>query len=545
MLDNENVFIDLDVDNTKSIGYKYDMSSSRSDIYHKVIDNHLNLDDNIKQLLYGEDNKTVQFYIINLLFRDHSAELTNLLKSLFTINLRCQNLEKVLLRLESYKKYDSNEINKFGDVFTDTHVVKEMLDTLPSKVWSKPNKKWFNPANGMGTFTIEIILRLMNGLIEWEPDIKKRYKHIIENMIYVCELQPINMLIFMSLVDPNAEYNINMYCGSFIDNSFDVFVGQAWSVKFDMTVGNPPYNDSRQDNNRSKDIFQKFVTKSRMLSKNILMLTPARWFIKEYYLEDFRHNMVNDFNLKYLVRYDDNKYLSSVDVKGGFCYFLLTEHKNRKIKISNINKNIPSRPINIKQKDLVKFLDKHKVLPNFMDDRTFRLIRKIENYPNIEPLYNSARHFDIKTNSNMLKDKGTYRCFVSSRKGYVKYVDYVKENSKIDRYKLLIPAAANSGKMDEEYYTRMICAYPGDVCSESFNFFDFESEEEMISFKSYMETEFISFLIRSRKISQHLSETIFRWVPLVKYNKIWTNDEVYKYFKISKVDRKFIQKIVK
>ena len=70
-----------------------------------------------------------------------------------------------------------------------------MLNTLPAEVWSNPNLKWLDPANGTGPFPAVVIYKLMKGLESWEPDADKRYKHIIENMIYVCELQPKNMFL--------------------------------------------------------------------------------------------------------------------------------------------------------------------------------------------------------------------------------------------------------------------------------------------------------------------------------------------------------------
>jgi hypothetical protein len=36
----------------------------------------------------------------------------------------------------------------------------------------------------------------MKGLISFQPDEKLRYKHILENMIYTCELQAKNLFLF-------------------------------------------------------------------------------------------------------------------------------------------------------------------------------------------------------------------------------------------------------------------------------------------------------------------------------------------------------------
>ena len=132
--------------------------------------------------------------------------------------------------LREYVKVGEVEKKKFGEVMTSLDLVKEMLSTLPEDVWTNPNLKWLDPANGTGPFPTMVIYKLMNGLKEWEPDDNKRYKHIIENMIYVCELQPKNMFLYMCVADPFDEYDINIYTGSFLDEGFDNHMKEVWGV---------------------------------------------------------------------------------------------------------------------------------------------------------------------------------------------------------------------------------------------------------------------------------------------------------------------------
>jgi site-specific DNA-methyltransferase (adenine-specific) len=88
------------------------------------------------------------------------------------------------------------EVKKFGEIMTPFTVVDDMMNTLPDDVWSNPNLKWLDPCNGIGTFPSIIVDRLMVGLKDVIPNNCDRYKHIIENMIYVCELQAKNMFLF-------------------------------------------------------------------------------------------------------------------------------------------------------------------------------------------------------------------------------------------------------------------------------------------------------------------------------------------------------------
>lgn len=101
---------------------------------------------------------------------------------------KADHISNVVEMLREYVKVGEVEKKKFGEVMTPIWLVEEMLDKLPKDVWNNPELKWLDPCNGCGIFPSVIVKRLMDGLAEWEPEEDKRYKHIVENMIYVCEL---------------------------------------------------------------------------------------------------------------------------------------------------------------------------------------------------------------------------------------------------------------------------------------------------------------------------------------------------------------------
>ena len=113
----------------------------------------------------------------------------------YTINSPEKLLEFIKVNLTPNEK----ERKENGEVFTPMWLVNEMLDKLPSDVWSDKNCKWLDPAVGIGNFPIEIYLRLMEGLKKIIIDKSERRRHILENMIYMIDINDKNINILKKI----------------------------------------------------------------------------------------------------------------------------------------------------------------------------------------------------------------------------------------------------------------------------------------------------------------------------------------------------------
>ena len=141
-------------------------------------------------------------------------------------------------------KPKNKEKKQYGEVFTPTSLIYEMLDNLPPSVWSNPHLKWYDPANGIGNFPMVVYQKLMKGLEKWEPNENKRSKHIIENMLYMTEINPKNIKISKKIFGSNA----NICCCDFLDEKQrDKCFTQFGVDKFDIIIGNPPFNDKNNE----------------------------------------------------------------------------------------------------------------------------------------------------------------------------------------------------------------------------------------------------------------------------------------------------------
>lgn len=199
------------------------------------------------------------------------------------------NFPELIAFLGQHLKPKKLEKKRHGEVFTPPSLIQEKFDKLTEvdpSIWSDPSKKFLDPANGIGNYPAMAYHRLMEGLKEAIPDVAERKKHILENMLYMCELNAKNVEVSRKLFDPEGVYALNLYQGSFLDfNPAD-----EWKVEeFDVVFGNPPYQPPSNGKKGGKSLWPIFVEKSMKLLKVngfLVFVHPALWRKPENELHD-------------------------------------------------------------------------------------------------------------------------------------------------------------------------------------------------------------------------------------------------------------------
>jgi len=193
------------------------------------------------------------------------------------MNITKMNYNDIQDKIEEYLPIKIKEKNKFGEVFTPITLINEMLDKLDNDIWCNPNLKWLDPANGIGNFPMVVYHRLNKGLKSVIENEEERKSHIIKNMLYMIELNEKNVNISQNIFGNNA----NIYCGSFLEDGWKDYFGID---KFDVIVGNPPFNKERvslKGTNAGKVIiWDKFIIKALdCLKPNgyLGFINPAGW----------------------------------------------------------------------------------------------------------------------------------------------------------------------------------------------------------------------------------------------------------------------------
>ncbi len=228
-----------------------------------------------------------------------------------------------------------------GEVFTPMILINEMLDKLPIGVWENKNLKWLDPCCGMGNFSIAVYLRLMKSLKQEITDDKERKKYILENMIYMSELNKKNVLICKQIFDINNEYNLNIYEG----DSLKVDFNKEFKIKeFDIIIGNPPYN-APGTKASGNTIWQLFVNNSIKLLKNngyICFIHPNGWRKPNTERGKFYglfKKMTKENTMLYLEIHDTKDGMKQFNCGTRYDWYILQKKKNENYKTKILDQN--------------------------------------------------------------------------------------------------------------------------------------------------------------------------------------------------------------
>lgn len=229
--------------------------------------------------------------LLNLVRRNYT-KLTDARETFEVISNRMgvlDNPQELVAFLGQHLKPKELEKKQHGEVFTPPDLIQQKFDKLTladPQIWSDPSKKFLDPANGIGNYPAIAFHRLMEGLHLAMPNEADRKKHILENMLYMCELNKKNIEVSRKVFDPENIYALNLYQGSYLDLDPE----KEWGVeKFDVVFGNPPYQPPSNGKKGGKSLWPAFVEKSMKLLKVngfLVFVHPALWRKPENELHD-------------------------------------------------------------------------------------------------------------------------------------------------------------------------------------------------------------------------------------------------------------------
>lgn len=470
------------------------------------------------------------------------------------------------------------------EVFTPPKIVNQMLDMLPDEIWHDSKVTFLDPVCKSGVFLREIAKRLIEGLKEEIPDLQERIDHIFHKQIYGIAITELTSLISRRSLYcskyPNSRYSLShfediegnirykriehqwkndkcIFCGapkSVYNRGKDletyayewIHTNEAekiFNMKFDVIIGNPPYQLSDGGNGKSATpIYQHFIEKAKKLKpRYLVMIIPSRWYTGGKKLKKFRQTMLSDKHIRKLVDYENFKdVFPGVDLAGGVCYFLWDRDSPGICEITNFNKD--------KSSIMNRFLDEYNIF--IRQNYAVNIVKKITSRYQIflNERVSTRKPFGLPT--NYVPQKSGILCWFIQKIGLKYALDKDVDDSKgyLSKWKLLVPKAPIAGQTDFSkpvrfYYDGNIrIAKPGECCTESWIIAGaFNSEEEVLSYKSYIFTKTVRFLLLQTVVSQDVTRKNYCFIPDLKhYTKKYSDEILCKLWNISKEEWMYI-----
>lgn len=476
------------------------------------------------------------------------------------------------------------------EVFTPPEIVNQMLDLLPQELFRNPDTTFLDPACKTGVFLREIAKRLIVGLEPQFPDLQERLDHIFHKQLFGIAITELTSLLSRRGVYcskyPNSEFSVSRFedaqgnirfkkikhtwqggkctfCGatqSEYDRD-DILESHAYellhtakteeifNMKFDVIIGNPPYQLSDGGNGVSaKPIYNLFVEQAKKLNPRFLiMITPSRWFNGGKGLDKFRNDMFSDRRITHLVDFQNAKdCFPGVSIGGGVSYFLWERDKKDDCEITNI---VKGRSVTIKRP-----LNQFPVFVRFND--AIDIIKKVQTLSrnSIVSEISTRNPFGIATNARGgdTSFPGCITLITSKDNGYIPRSDVTQGHDNIDKYKVMISrvTSEHAGEPDKDGMYKVISKIallaPGEVCTDSYIVAGAStSKDEAQNFMDYLKTKFSRFLILQTLSSINLSRDRYEFVPQQDFTKAWDDETLYKKYSLSQDEIDFIEATIK
>ena len=449
-------------------------------------------------------------------------------------------------------------------VFTPQKIVKEMLDALPPEVWNSKTT-FLDPAVKSGVYLVEIYNRLMETpeLIKDFPDEQDRAIHIYKNQLFGIAIDNFCCLMAQRNLYGHigGESNIRFIDGyiNLVKNKDPRFYVDAVkkefnNMKFDVVIGNPPYQEGKSDTNRgAKAIYNNFIEKSKQLCpKCMSFIIPAKWYSGGLGLDDFRRDMLSDYRISEIHDYPDTEdVFQDVYIMGGVCYFIWDSDKTSEIcKITTHqhgNINTMHRPLLLDGTDTFIRSNMASVIIQKVISNSSIFMDKYVSPLTPFGLPSTEKGNIVKTSESQIGWWVTGNDTKGGVMNYIESYEIQKNRDYIGKHKVFV-TKANDNMLNFPYkvLNKPFYGEPDTACNGSFLVVGpFENKNVCENVISYMCTKFFRFCMQQRKYSQNTSQDTYKFVPLQDFSHPWTDEMLYKKYGLTDEEIDYIEKTIK
>lgn len=382
-------------------------------------------------------------------------------------------------------------------------LVVEMLDQLPSSVWTSTTTTFFDPAFGGGQFVREIERRL------------RAAGHSDEN---------IHLRVFgFEESELHVRFAVNKYklVGQYAKKTYDNFLEMDNSMKFDVVIGNPPYQDTHRSGN---PLWPLFVKKAFDLTEDdgyTSMITPGRWVLPGHNIKENKiriwDNYIGVYNTLAVNLGECSKHFSVGGSDDYFSYFITEKSKTH--SLTKITTQDQKFDIDLKSINWLPYRN--------CNIFTINILKKIlsKRYPSFDLTWKYDRsHNDVKESS-----KGKYNVPIFFGRGNVKYSDHTSDLHSSP--KVLFKLGRFIPYIDRVYIDKL-----GNMSYNSAYVACINKNEDV----SYLESKLYIFIASCLFNGSEITAEGYRTLPRLP-SKTWTDTDLYHHFGLTQEEIDYIE----
>ena len=306
------------------------------------------------------------------------------------------------------------------------------------------------------------------------------------------------------------------------------------TVKFDVVVGNPPYQlSTSQHSAQGRPIYDKFVGISKYVEPRFV-------------LDSFRDEMKSDACISKMVSFANGKDCFPDTSTGGICYFLRNSSWMGKCHFTSVINGV----MNSGERVLSEF---DVVL---RDNVAQRIVQRMQSYsetPLSEKVCSiNVFGFESKQHGERTPFIDGYELLSSKGFGYVAKETLTQGENIADKYKVIVGQviSEHAAEPDKNGQYKLLSSLrilePKQICNFSYLVVNtFDDKQEALNFKQYLSTRFVRYLILQSVSSIHLTKEKFKFVPIQDFSRAWTDADLYAKYELTEEEIAFIESMIK
>lgn len=321
-----------------------------------------------------------------------------------------------------------------------------------------------------------------------------------------------------------------------------------------VIIGGPPFNknDGGGRGDSGSALYHRYVQVAKEYEPQyISMYMKAVWYSggKGQGLNEFRQEMLDDTRIAVFSDYPDPKecHIDGINLRGGVCAFLWDaghngtceytchingkEYKDYRLLRTDGESILIRYPLGLTILGKVKALNED-VFSNWVSSR--------------DPFGFGDGFDDYEHNPTATQNTRLY-C-VRKEIGYIKWNQLDKEYRPLaNKWKVLV-AKASPGEdtLPHSIISAPIISEPKSVCTNGlFVVKTVKSKKEAQNLVDYMHTSFFRFMMLLAKNGHNLTNSVYRYVPVVDLSKKWTDYKLFKRYGITQTEQIFIKSVIK